>query len=235
MEKLNNLALELLKHYLDEDFQITVDRNPGKWTTGNGLLHTGFAVVLLRRLNINIEYDWAFSAFQLAETPQQPGVFHRNFNRLDRNAHDDYYGIVAASSVMGWDFHKRVLIHGLKHCFFYDNTNHKFDTIDDIRSWRIRMPFVILWYFLANKKLTFLRYLFKIYLKYLIDTKHCSGIIKAYCALGSLTLIDPKYWESFEKQWLQKYNLPKACEEYFKTKEHPLVGLSQYLYYQVNS
>lgn len=229
MKKEEILAEQLLKHYIDEDSQVTVVKDPGKWSTGNGLLHTGFAVVLLNRLNIKCDYSWAKKAFELAEDPCQPGVFDRNKNRNDRNAHDDYYGIVGASSVMNWRFHVDVLKHGQKNFFIYENVDGVFNITKDWWAFRLRFPFVILWYYLANKKAKWLRWLFKWYLKHHVAKKHCSGIIKSYCALGSLVAIDPKYWSDFEKEWLQKHDLEQSCLEYFIDPEHPLVKLSAIL------
>lgn len=229
MHDLHAIASDLLKHYKDEDNQITVDRDPQKWSTGNGLLHTGFAVVLMRRLGIESDYDWAKIAFELAEDPGQPGVYDRNRGRNDKNAHDDYYGIVGASSAMGWKFHGDVLKHGVRNAFIYENVDGSFDFKKDWWAFRLRFPFVVLWYFLANGKATWLKWLFKWYLKKHVATDHPSGIIKAYCALGSLVEIDPKYWLGFEREWLASHDLEKSCLEYFKSPDHPLVKLSAIL------
>lgn len=224
----SELLRELENHYLDGDCQVTVDRDPTKWSTGNGLLHTGFAGIVLARLGVSKELlGWVGKAFEMAEDPGQPGVFDRNAGRNDKNAHDDAYGIVGASSVLGLRFHKDILKHGLTHFFIYENVDGIFNGLKDAWALRLRFPFVILWYFLASDWLRPLAGLMRFYLRRYVDKSHPSGLIKAYCVIGSMA-VKNKAWAAFEKEWLEANDLVGAVKEYFYKKdqpEHPIVGL----------
>lgn len=220
-----NFKQEVLQHYTDQDFQITVDRDPGKWTTGNGLMHLGFFICLLHgsgQLELS-DIEFFQKAVNMCQEGNDLGVYDRNQGRQDKNAHDDATGVVSGSAVSGCQFHKDVLSHGIKNFFVYENVDGKFNGIKDLWAFRARFPFLILWYFLLNKKL---RILLPIMIAYLCFTKksdRADSTIMNYCKVESLVSVYPKL-KIFRNWWLKHSDLKTKTEEYFKS-EHPLIGL----------
>lgn len=227
---------EVLQHYLDEDGQITVDRDPSKWSTGNGLMHLGFFMCLLwgsDQLELADEIRF-YNAVKACE--DEPGVYDRNPGRNDRNAHDDANGIVAASVCakaiwgMPW-FHKEVLIHGLKNFFIYENVDGKFNGLRDLWACRLRFPFIILWYFLVNQWLRGLLPIMLIFLTFSLRSKRADSLIMDYCKVESLAA-RYKWLKFYRNWWLRRANLTERTAEYFNKEgqpEHGLVALSREL------
>lgn len=118
---------EILTHYLDRDLQVTIDRDPTPWSTGNGLLHTGLFYVLLHLNNLITEEDrlrftkcvdgcWAGP-----DDAATVGVLERNPNRPDKQAHDDYQGVMAASFLLK-TYHAAVITqYGENHNWSFNN------------------------------------------------------------------------------------------------------------------
>lgn len=219
---------DVLDHYLDVDGLVTIDRDPSKWSTGNGLMHLGFFTCLLAGGdNLTaadvVRFNSAVRGCQVA-----PGLYDRNPGRPDADSHDDANGVVSGSVVCGLPFHRDVLIYGLKHFFFYDNVDQTFNGWKDLWAFRLRFPFVVLWYFLVNK---WLRLLLPVMLAFLalslVFTHASDSRIEDYCKVESLALIYPCL-AGFRNWWVRHAKLEAATAAYFNEPnlpEHPLVQL----------
>lgn len=222
---------EIIKHYIDEDLQVTVDRNPSKWSTGNGLLHTGLFMCLLygsKKLELQDIYRFKLCV-DLCE--DQKGLYDRNKGRNDKNAHDDSIGVAAGSVIANLNYHVDILDYGLKNNFVYDNVDHSNNIINSPWAFRARFPFLILWYFLINKKFKILLPIMLVYLIFCLKSKRADAIIMNYCKIESLTATY-KYLKWFRNWWVQKSNLTNKFREYFNKPgemEHPIIGLSEEL------
>lgn len=219
---------ELIKHYIDQDLQVTVDRDPTRWSTGNGLLHNGVFLCLLYGAEQLEESDIARFNASVALCEDGEGVYDRNRGRNDQNAHDDATGVAAGSAIGELKYHKDILNHGLKHFFTYENVDHSFDGLKDLWAFRLRFPFIVLWYFLINKKLRLLTPIFLLFLLTVIFDSRADSKIMKYCMLESLAKTC-KCLRMFRNIWLSLVNLPRAMREYFNKEgqpEHPIVGLS---------
>lgn len=218
---------QVLANYLDPDLQITVDKNPGKWTSGNGLMHTGFFYSLCAALDqVTPEDKERFKqCVELCEDPE--GLYDRNQGRDDKNAHDDACGVVAASAMLGCRFHTDVLDHGRANMFIYNNTDdRKFITGLDPRQWqwwsfRARFPFEIVWYYLVNKKATILKPV--LFLQLLLNKPKDYHAILSFMRYVSTFKPNRLFWTSERKA-----NLIAAVKEYFKP-EHPINGMVEEL------
>lgn len=217
---------ELVQHYIDADLQITVDRDPLKWSTGNGLLHSGLFVCLLKDSLQLTQVDASRFEGCVSMCEVVPGVYDRNLGRKDANAHDDSIGIAAGSVICDSRFHKDVLKHGLNSFFTYDNVDNNFNFGLDWWSFRLRFPHIVLWYFLINGKLRLLSPLLLLYI--LIDSmqsKRADSFLLNYCMITALSE-ESGMWSRFKKWWINKFDLPKKLAEYFG-EAHPIVALSK--------
>lgn len=232
MQQLQLLKQQLINEYLDEDLQFTIDRFPTKWSSGNGLMHTGFVITLFKKLSLlgELDVERFKKAVELCENG--PGVYDRNKGRDDANAHDDTIGVCAGSVAGRLKKHRDVLLCGLKTCFIYDNEGET-DFIDDLNplkwewwSFRLRMPFEILWYVNINFILT-----------NLLPFSHIRLLMRN--KTGYFALLDLMRWEALPKfKWFDKLyykrerleRLEASSQEYFKSTNHPVVGLVKCLY-----
>jgi hypothetical protein len=143
---------EILDHYLDQDLQVTVDRGPSKWTTGNGLLHCGIFYTLLSLSNILDRDDCdrfnkaVFQCWVKSGNITVFGLLNRDAGRPDHEAHDDYIGVCAASFFTHSNVSALINSYGAGNHYSYDNTNpYKFD----FGSWHARFPGLIGFYRLS--------------------------------------------------------------------------------------
>lgn len=113
---------EILKNYLDSDGLVSIDRNPSKWSTGNGLLYTGLFYTILALRGELDESDRKRFSKAVSACEVRPGLYNRNPNRPDFEAHDDYVGVVCGAFFTGTRFARDVLEYGLARDFHYDNT-----------------------------------------------------------------------------------------------------------------
>lgn len=219
---------EVVQHYVDQDSLVTIDRDPGRWTTGNGLMHLGFFTCLLAGSDELtaadvVRFNSAVRGCQVA-----PGLYDRNPGRPDADSHDDANGVVSGSVVCGLPFHRDVLLYGLKHFFFYDNTDQTFDGWKDLWALRLRFPFVVLWYFLVN---SWMRPLLPLMLTFLslslVFSSAADSRVEDYCKVESLALVYPRL-KGFRNWWLRHSKLEMSAATYFNQPnlpEHPLVQL----------
>ena len=116
---------EVLAHYMDQDHLVTVDRDPGKWSTGNGLLHTGIFYLILG-INNAAEYSdrgQFASIVRACWSHGISGLLDRNPGRPDKESQDDYIGIMAAAYLLSSPVAVEILNYGKRNFFSYDNTN----------------------------------------------------------------------------------------------------------------
>lgn len=113
---------EVLQHYLDVDGLVALDREPTRWSTGNGLLYTGLFYTLLALNGELDEEDRARFAKAVARCEVEPGLYNRNPGRPDWEAHDDYVGVAAASYFLKAPFAGDIVDYGEINEWCFDNT-----------------------------------------------------------------------------------------------------------------
>lgn len=116
-----NFKEDIITNYIDQDGLVTIDKNPTKWSTGNGLLFTGIFLVLLHMLDdLDEDTECNFvKAIRACEV--EPGLFDRNPGRTDSEAHDDYIGVAAASYFCVMGFAHDIWLYGEKHFYCWNN------------------------------------------------------------------------------------------------------------------
>lgn len=216
---------EILREYVDQDRQIVIDRFPSKWSTGNGLMTTGLFYTLCSLLGDIDDADRDRFEIAVMLCQQDPGVYNRNPDRRDANAHDDVVGVVAASVLMNETFHIDVLTHGKANKFIYNNTEDtRFtrNTLNPTRwqwwSFRLRFPFEILWYYIVNKQLTVLKPLL-----YLQLMSHKSSDYHAILNMMRFVSVFGPSKRYFTER--RKKDIKFAMADYFKSVYHPMYKL----------
>lgn len=142
---------EVLAHYMDSEGLVTTDRDPGKWTTGNGLLYTGifYSILALSRQADAADVRRFSDAVDPCWVGEHEGLLERNDGREDLQAHDDYIGVVAASYLLNTPHASKIESYGSKRCFNYNNVKpNEFS----FRTWQGRFPGLIGFYRAAAKK-----------------------------------------------------------------------------------
>lgn len=129
---------EILNHYIDVEKHITIVRDPktkdfghglGKWSSGNSLLHDGTFYVLLALNNIadqddKIRFTEAVdSCWEGDKDHSVVGLLERNEGRPDKQAHDDYQGVMAASYFLN-------TYHAIAIAQYGENHNWSFNNVD---------------------------------------------------------------------------------------------------------
>src|SRR6267154_669901 len=118
MDKLH-FKEQILNYYLDGDGQVTVDKNPTKWSTGNGLLHTGLFYMILAinqilddadklRFRKAVDDCWV----RAKSGHVIPGLLNRNPGRPDLEGQDDYVGVCGGSYCVRDDSASNIVIYG---------------------------------------------------------------------------------------------------------------------------
>lgn len=153
---------EILSHYVDEEYQVTIDRNPTKWSSGNGLLHTGIFYTILGINNLldyndRRRFQRAVDLCWVRDRDSQPiyGLLNRNFGREDKQAHDDYIGVVAGGVFTGTDVCRFIYEYGNRNLYSYDNThpyNKNIFSKDFWTSFQGRFPGLIGFYKISADK-----------------------------------------------------------------------------------
>jgi hypothetical protein len=145
---------------LEQDFLEYVDsvglvqnkKHPGdECASGNGLLYTGVAAVILHDRDVLDAFSPLFTS-ALATCEKWPGLYIRHPKCADQEAGDDYYGIGAASYYLASGAAQRVLSRGtrfpFRYCgviplpFYYPNENQDPAHFDS-RAWLGRFPALI--------------------------------------------------------------------------------------------
>ena len=115
---------EIAQHYTDPEGMISQVRDPqAKWTSGNHLLITGTYYSILSLIDTISEKDRSDFVSVVTPCEVEPGLFNRNKGRLDKEAHDDYIGVVSASYFLDAAFKRDVLQYGRAHWWRFDNDN----------------------------------------------------------------------------------------------------------------
>ena len=90
-----------IKTWIDPDGLIGTERSPGKWTTGNGILETAFAVLYLTDLPESTDRDLIRGLIEAVLRCQtSEGSFNKNPGRTDQITHDDLMGAASLSRIV---------------------------------------------------------------------------------------------------------------------------------------
>ncbi len=115
--------------YIDQDNLIGARPNPEKWSTGNALIETGTALMILKKRNeYNLELLQRLSnGIKACETG---GTYNKNPGRTDEITHDDLIGVIAgyycAFGVGPKSF--RFVQYGISHGWDLSNTGKPYFT-----------------------------------------------------------------------------------------------------------
>lgn len=133
---------EELKKWIDEDSLVGASENPGKWSTGNAILETATAGVI-----IHILKDKAGNLSERAEVLRilqkgikgcqlESGIFNKNPGRPDDITHDDLIGAATFSALYDPSIVKKLVEFGEKTGWIMSNTGKVyFNSI--ARKWHI--------------------------------------------------------------------------------------------------
>lgn len=151
-----NFRDEVVSHFMDEEGLVSVDRDPARWSTGNGLLHTGLFYTLLKlrgELDAGTDvgkFDRAVNRCwtDLDGLPVQ-GCLERNDGRKDLEAQDDYVGVMAASYHLRTQHAGLICLFGEEHGWCYDNQNPLHPAL---RTCHLRFPGLVGFYRIAAGK-----------------------------------------------------------------------------------
>lgn len=141
---------EILEHYTDQEFQITIDRNPTRWSSGNGILFSSIFYTVLHLNNLISEDDKVrFSRMvDLCWVDPYIGILERNDQRKDKEAHDDYH--VATASYLLRTYHAEAIYnYGDMHNWSFNNENPGKWTFS---TWHGRFPGTVGYYSIAARK-----------------------------------------------------------------------------------
>lgn len=110
---------ELCAEYSTED-GVMLDRN--KIIDGNALLYTAAKISLMQDLGIIGHQEFDTYMHMLANVEQAPGLIDRYGKPGDKQQHDDYVGLLAASAIRdSGEFAERVYEHGKSHWYSWNN------------------------------------------------------------------------------------------------------------------
>lgn len=232
--KIEDFKQEIYAHYFDKDYQVTIDRDPGKWSTLNGLLHAGFFYVLCAKHGAISDFDREmFSKMvDMVWVEGYPGLMHRHQNHGDiKQAHDDYIGVMAASYYLKTNHAIKIYEYGQKNCFKFDNQNPEPKFFQSWSSWHGRFPGLIGYYSLCyqdppgNAQTVLLVQALKEKISERADAG-LLGWLKAQVIGQQSSRFNEslKVWnDNFFKQWGSLQNCAKA---YFGEK-HPMAELPE--------
>lgn len=216
---------EVVKHYIDQDGLVTVDRDPSKWSTGNGLMHLGLFATMLMALK-QASYADACDVDEAFENCMKaPGIYNRNPGREDLIAHDDLIGVAAGSlaisSSLRTDY---ILTYGLKHFLFWNNT--KTFTINAFRG--RALSFML---FILSANSFFVRHLFKPFAWLLFKFSNPTDyhVMLNYMMLEALAKKSPMF-KKLRDEKVKTMGLSSAISAYFGVN-HPLVEMAQQVEY----
>jgi hypothetical protein len=150
---------QIYAHYRDESGQITIDRDPTPNSTGNGLLHYGLFITMLKELGIaqidDIEaLEMLVDKCTVRGADGKPiyGLVHRSlWKTTELEGPDDYYGLLAASFHSDNDFAEKFVEYFEENNGVINNLNPGVLTNPNV--WFDRMPgFAVFARICATKK-----------------------------------------------------------------------------------
>lgn len=222
---------EILEHYMDTSFQVTIDRDPTPGSTGNGLMHTGFFTVILANQNSLLEEDkdrFAAAVDMCTQTDKDnipiPGLYVRSiWKKADDQSHDDYIGISAGAYFAAPKIADAIIDYGERYNWCFDVQNPR---VENPLYWHDRFFGLVAFYKLCGKRNTTLVEKIVLSASILISVVlgSDSSRVKAFMqvsvyraesrVIGGLTGF---VWDLLMKRFDP---LGKAWENYFK-KGHP--------------
>lgn len=212
---------EIIEHYIDEDGQVTIDRDPSKWSTGNGLMHLGLVITMYKKLGILNDLDVAKFKYAVSYCEDSKGVYDRNPGRDAQIGHDDITGIVSGSVATDLSFHKDVATHGLKNLFVYNNDN-KFE----LRDFLGRQIWHTMYWLIVGRGGMFTCFLPMLLAKLLLIPSTSYSILHTYMMLETLAS-KFKIARIVRDKKLPNLMLVEECIRYFRTEQHPAVDLAK--------
>lgn len=100
--------------------------NKSKIIDGNALLYTGAKFSLMKDLGIHSHQEYATYVHMLQDVERAPGLIDRYAKPGDKQQHDDYIGLLAASAIEdGGEFARRVYDHGRANWYSWNNQDGK--------------------------------------------------------------------------------------------------------------
>lgn len=152
-------VLEEIGPYIDEKGFVTIDKNPGPNSTGNGFLHLAFLCAVLKDTKQLMQIR-----LRVLDTVEESevqdhlggGLFHINpwKGAHDLTSWDEYLGIAALSRMCLFDFADAICTHGELHDWVFDNQKPSNSFITS-RAFHGRFPGVIPFYkYCARRSLT---------------------------------------------------------------------------------
>jgi hypothetical protein len=103
---------------------ISKDRHPSRWSSGNSPLFWGVFLALLRKrreLDPSVDGPLFERAMDLTQVPGCPGLWNRNKDRPDLNAHDNRIGAAAGSALLGGRHARELMDWACGSGFTFDN------------------------------------------------------------------------------------------------------------------
>jgi hypothetical protein len=222
------MKIDIYNNYMDTALQVTVVKNPPENSTGNGLLHAGvfYSYLGSRGAFTQIENDHFVSMVRMSRVPGYEGLFHRSPWKLDeRQAHDDYIGLMAGGYFAQYRVTDDVMTHGRKHFWSWNNL---FPEKWTARTFFARFPGMITFFKMCNREWTNPIGSFVLALVILNNTRSTRSDSKlrtyAQCMVSRerswLCSLAADYWI---KSTRKRYGtIGKAFVEYFQSDEHPL-------------
>ena len=143
---------EIINHYMDQDGLVSPDRNPTRWSTGNGLLYTGLFYTICSILQETTDADTAHfqESVKRCYVEDHKGLLNRNPKRPDHESHDDYIGVVVASLLLGTRNKCDVWSYGKRNFWVFDNRlPERLFTLGAVSSWHGRFPLQLALYHYA--------------------------------------------------------------------------------------
>lgn len=110
--------------HTDLEGLISADKNPGRWTSGNGALDTSLYYIILFLTSELKEADSIRFASIVSNlwSEGRPGLLSRNKGRPDQDAWDNYLGVCAAGLLCDAPSVPRAIrSYGEAHCWIYQN------------------------------------------------------------------------------------------------------------------
>ena len=212
------LKKEITNNYTDyNDYQVTIDKNPGPWSTGNGMMHTGLVMCMYEALGLLNSVDKMKFKTAVSLVQKSPGLYHRNPGRLDQNAHDDLIGIAAGSMVTDSKFHKDIANHGLKNFFIWNNDGEL-----KAQDFLGRHVFYMAYFLSAYLPLFWLTFF-----KLILVKPKSYKILLNYMIVESIAKIYPSA-KTFRNNFVKSTKIAEECARYFG-ENHPVAKLAEYV------
>lgn len=230
--------------YRDPNRLLQPYKNPNASASGNGLLYTSEMIIVLDKLGLINEQERQDFEFVIQACEVAPGLLRRTPTNTDYEAPDDYFGVIAAATVLDHPIRQRILEHGEANPFdcgfglkLYYNFNHR--QINEVSprftTWLGRMPHFVAHVKYANDVMpTFIQ---RFVWNYVVLSKAIFGsqkdnnswvtpwlMVEVYKRTKHQSWFSDKvvalYQESFRDNWI--YGIGTLMGEYFVNISHPL-------------